>query len=397
MRSARRPHSTLAVALAALLAIVASSAPLRAAEILQESLRIPALVDGASVELDALVMRPDDPRPHPLAVINHGSPRDSGDRSSMSPFGMSAQARAFARRGFVAVSFTRRGYGRSQGDWAETYGSCADPDYARAGLAGAADIAAVAQFMQTQPYVSKGKWISVGVSAGAFATVALSAEAPPGLAAALAFAPGRGSTSADTVCAEDRLVAAFAQYGRTSRIRVLWVSAQNDRFFGPRLVAWLTSAFTQGGAKLSFVATPPFGEDGHALFSARGAAIWSPIVDQFLSAHGLAADADGRPAAPSAFRRPAALTGVGGRPSPPISTPARTRLSPLAKATASAGLPAVCRARKPGARRSTFAPKAARRTAPLSTSTAIPRTKREGPRGGPPLTCLWLSNLERLF
>jgi dienelactone hydrolase len=309
MRSARRPHPALAVTLATLLAIVVSAAPLRAAEILQESLRIPALVDGARVELDALVMRPDDQRPHPLALINHGSPRDSNDRSTISPFGMSAQAQAFARRGFVAVSFTRRGYGRSEGGWAETYGSCADPDYARAGLAGAADIAAVAQFMEMQPYVSKDKWISVGVSAGAFATVALSAEAPSGLVAALAFAPGRGSTSADTVCAQDRLVAAFALYGRTSRIPVLWVSAANDRFFGPQLVGQLTSAFTQGAARLSFVATPPFGEDGHALFSARGAAIWSPIVDRFLSAHGLMADA----AAASGAKRISAPGGLDAR------------------------------------------------------------------------------------
>ncbi len=292
MREATPPKSVvtnaLAAALAALFAISLSAEPIRAEGILQESLTIPAVVGGSTVELDALVMRPDDQRPHPLAVINHGSPRDPGDRSTMSPFGMSTQAQAFARRGFVAVSFTRRGYGRSQGDWAESYGSCADPDYTQAGLAGAADIAAVATFMESQPYVGKDKWISVGVSAGAFATVALSAEAPPGLAAALAFAPGRGSTSADGVCAEDRLVDAFAQYGRTSRVPVLWVSAQNDHFFGPRLVSQLTRAFVQGGAQLSFVAAPPFGEDGHMLFSANGVAVWSPIVDRFLAAHALA-------------------------------------------------------------------------------------------------------------
>ena len=40
----------------------------------------------------------------------------------------------------------------------------------RVGKAGASDIAAVARFMSTQPYVSQGKWISVGRSAGGFAT-----------------------------------------------------------------------------------------------------------------------------------------------------------------------------------------------------------------------------------
>jgi hypothetical protein len=86
-------------------------------------------------------------------------------------------------------------------------------------------------------------------------------------------------------------VAAFAQYGRTSRVPLLWVSAQNDHFFGPRLVGEMKNAFAQGGANLTFVAAPSFGDDGHFLFSARGAAIWSPIIDRFLSAHGLTASA----------------------------------------------------------------------------------------------------------
>jgi dienelactone hydrolase len=66
-----------------------------------------------------------------------------------------------------------------------------------------------------------------------FATVTLTAMAPQDLAAAIAFAPGRGSSGPDTVCGENRLVAAFAPYGKTSRAPLLWVSAQNDHFFGP--------------------------------------------------------------------------------------------------------------------------------------------------------------------
>jgi dienelactone hydrolase len=295
MRAARRPQLFLAATLTGLLALAVSAGLAQAQDILQEPLTIPALIAGPgrsqSVDLDALVFRPNDRLPHPLAIINHGSPRNLADRAAMTPFGMSAQAQAFARRGWVAVSFLRRGYGRSQGGWADSYGACADPDYASAGRTAAEDIAAVAAYMASQPYVSKGKWISVGVSAGGFATVALTAASPPNLAAALVFAPGRGSSAVDTVCGEDRLVAAFAEYGRTSRVPLLWVSAPNDHFFGPQLVAEMTSAFRQGGANLTFVAAPPFGQDGHFLFSGRGVAIWSPIVDRFLSARGLSASA----------------------------------------------------------------------------------------------------------
>ena len=104
--------------------------------------------------------------------------------------------------------------------------------------------------MLGQPYVAKDKWISVGVSAGGFATVALTADAPPGLAARIAFAPGRVLDNADEVCGEKQLVAAFAAYGRTSRTPLLWVSAPNDHFFGPRLVSTMTAAFSKAGGQL---------------------------------------------------------------------------------------------------------------------------------------------------
>ena len=74
--------------------------------------------------------------------------------------------------------------------------------------------------------------IAVGHSAGGFASVALSADPPPGLVAAISFAGGRGSRADDEVCSEDALVKAFATFGKTSRIPLLWVYAANDRFFG---------------------------------------------------------------------------------------------------------------------------------------------------------------------
>jgi dienelactone hydrolase len=288
MKRLGRHAAALVLALAALTA----AEPGQAEQIRVDALNIPVAVSGSggsrSVELEAIVVRPDDKLPHPLAVLNHGSPRSADDRPAMTPYKMWAQAVEFARRGWVAVAFLRRGYGHSGGEWAENYGSCSNPDYADAGRAGASDIAAVAKFMGAQPYVSKGKWISIGHSAGGFATVALTADPPPDLAAAISFAPGRGSTTPDAVCGERQLVAAFAQYGKTSRVPLLWVAAENDHFFGPRLVPLLTSAFAKAGGNVTLVKAPAFGEDGHQLFSAAsGIAVWSPIVDRFLAANNL--------------------------------------------------------------------------------------------------------------
>jgi dienelactone hydrolase len=292
MSNKRRIALPAEALLLALTLVAAFAGQGRAEEIRLDALTIPAVISGSgrsvSVKLEAIVLRPDDNLPHPLALLNHGSPRSPSDRPRMSPYRMWAQAMAFARRGFVAVAFLRRGYGLSEGGWAENYGSCSNPDYAAAGRAGAADIAAVARFMTGQPYVSKGKWISVGVSAGAFATVALTADPPHDLAAAISFAPGRGSTSDDTVCSEKQLVSAFAQYGKTSRVPLLWVSAENDHFFGPRLTSLLTGAFSKAGGNVAFVQTPPFGADGHELFDvANGIPLWSPIVDRFLASNNL--------------------------------------------------------------------------------------------------------------
>jgi dienelactone hydrolase len=272
------------------LILVLPLAEVRAEELRFDAIRIPESAPGGfrSLELEAIVVRPDDGAAHPLAVLNHGSPRDADDRSTILPYRLWPQAVAFARRGWVVVVPMRRGYGGSQGEWAESYGSCANPDYVAAGRQGASDIAAVARYMSGQSYVGKGKWISIGHSAGAFATVALAADAPNDLAAAIAFAPGRGATSPDAVCGEKQLVAAFAQYGKTSQVPLLWVAAENDHFFGPRLVPLLTGAFSKAGGNLTFVKTAAFGDDGHQLFTtASGIPIWSPIVDRFLAANNL--------------------------------------------------------------------------------------------------------------
>jgi dienelactone hydrolase len=296
------------------LALVLFRAEVRAEELRFDTLQIPVSAPGGirSLELEAMVVRPDDGAAHPLAVLNHGSPRNADDRPTQSPYRMWPEAVAFARRGWTVVVPMRRGYGASQGEWAEGYGSCSNPDYAAAGRQGASDIAAVARFMSGQSYVSKGKWISVGHSAGAFATVALAADAPSDLAAAIAFAPGRGSTAPDGVCGEKQLVAAFAQYGKTSRVPLLWVAADNDHFFGPRLVPLLTGAFTSAGGKLSFVKTAAFGDDGHQLFTtASGIPIWSPIVDRFLAANDLALRNRLIDVTPPNVAAPAGLSGQG--------------------------------------------------------------------------------------
>lgn len=200
----------------------------------------------------------------------------------MTPLGMLPEALEFARRGWAALIVMRRGYGNSDGGWAETYGACNNPDYIAAGKAGAEDLRLSLQMVSHRPDVDPARMIAVGVSAGGFATVALTADPPPGLVAAISFAGGRGSLQPDRDCRADRLIAAFRVFGQHSRIPMLWVYAANDHFFGPPLAQQFHEAFTAGGGRVDFVAAPAFGNDGHGLFSAAGIPEWTHYVDAFL-------------------------------------------------------------------------------------------------------------------
>lgn len=288
------------------------AAPVGAEELVQEPLRLTVTVPGTrgdeTTVLEALLVRPDGPGPFPLAVINHGSPRKAEDRRERTPFGMTPQAREFARRGWAALVLMRRGYGASEAEFAEGNGPCKSPDYLTSGKRSADDIHAAIRVMAQKPYVDARRVISVGVSAGGFATVALTAEPPPGLIAGISFAGGRGSPSDGVVCAEDRLIDAFRTFGRRSRVPMLWVYAENDHYFGPALARQLASVFNGAGGNATLAMAPPFGEDGHTLFSGKGIPQWTPYVDQFLTAHTLAPRA-----------KPMELTKVVARPPPALN------------------------------------------------------------------------------
>jgi dienelactone hydrolase len=246
-----------------------------------EDLRIQ--VPGAEpAGLEAVLVRPAVDRRYPLALVTNGSPRSAAARPGMTAMQQYPEALEFARRGFAAVAVLRRGYGSSGGGWAETYGSCRHANYVDAGRAGAADLRAAISVLARRPDVDGSKTVVIGVSAGGFATVALAAEPPPGLVAAISFAGGRGSEASDTVCDADLLVAAFGTFGRTARVPMLWVYAANDHFFNVDLSSRFRDAFESGGGRMMFVRAAAFGDEGHYLFSPAGISLWTPIVDDFL-------------------------------------------------------------------------------------------------------------------
>lgn len=274
----------LAIAVAIALALAAAR-PAAAQNYIREELRIEMPAAG-SAGLEALLIRPAGNGPYPLALISHGAPRDAAARATMTVNRLYRQAVEFARRGFAALVVMRRGYGTSGGTYAENSGPCARRDYLRTGRESTNDLRAAVEAMQKRTDVATNSFIAVGISAGGFASIALSADPPPGLAAVINFAGGRGSRDEDDVCDEDALVRAFASFGTTSRVPTLWIYAENDKFFWPELAHRMHAAFTRTGGRAQFIDADEFGEDGHSLF-ADGIAIWTPMVDPFLRAQNL--------------------------------------------------------------------------------------------------------------
>jgi dienelactone hydrolase len=259
----------------------------RAQDLVEEALRIP-MKEAGRKGLEAVMVRPNDAARHPLALLNHGAPRESSDRPGMTPWSLLPQAREFARRGWTTVVVMRRGYGDSGGGSNEDAGACGNPDYYDSGRESARDLRAAIAYLSTRPEVDATQIISVGISAGGFATVALTADPPPGLVAAISFAGGRGSRKPDEVCSPTVLVNAFREFGRKSRTPMLWVYADNDHFFGPQIAAAFYQAFLSAGGQATFIHAAAYRKDGHGLFSLGGTPLWTPMVDEFLARNHLA-------------------------------------------------------------------------------------------------------------
>jgi dienelactone hydrolase len=184
----------------------------------------------------------------------------------MSPNDFFSVGKWFAELGFAVAIPMRRGYGHSFTSFAEGYGSCTNPDYVGAGRASAQDIEAVVGFMRRQPGVDPNRVVLIGHSAGGWGTLAAASENPAGLAAAIVFAPGRGSTSPGQVCGGDALAAAAGSFGAAVHVPSLWIYSENDHFFSPPLAHQIFDAF-QGASRApaEFLAEPACSEDGHML------------------------------------------------------------------------------------------------------------------------------------
>jgi dienelactone hydrolase len=234
------------------------------------------------VSLEATFYRPDGPGPFPLVVMSHGTPRDPRQRQ-VGRLRYDAQSWKFVSMGFAVVIPMRRGYGHSEGKYAESEGTCENADFAAAGRESARDLRATVEYVAARPDIDPDRLVLVGHSSGGFASLILASQGLPGVRGVINFAGGRGS-KADLNCSPGKLVEACGLAGRSTRAPTLWVYAENDSYFPPRLARQMSLAFLRAGGQAEVVMLPPFLEEGHFLFSdVRGLAQWTPVVNRFLN------------------------------------------------------------------------------------------------------------------
>src|ERR1700716_750862 len=244
----------------------------------------------------AYLVRPVGDGPFPLAIMNHGVAMSPTDRSF---FPLVDAAKWFAERGSLVVAPVGTGYGAAAidipehglyGPFFSKVGKCSNPNFRAPGLAVAEVDLWIIDYMTAEKRIVPKDIIVVGQSAGGWASIALSSLNPPQVKAIITFAGGRGGRvdgKPNNNCAPDKLVEATGEFGRTSRVPMLWIYIENDTFFGAALSKRMHEAFTAAGGKAEYRLVPPFGNDGHFFIGSPDAIpIWSPLVTKFLDEQG---------------------------------------------------------------------------------------------------------------
>jgi dienelactone hydrolase len=286
----------MSLTIAVLLLFAGISAPARAgdgvaaARIQEEVWALPL-----PLPMFGYVVRPAGDGPFPLVIMNHGVALNVTERSFFPLVEFRQAAKWFARQGSLVVAPVGSGYGASAIDIPERglygaffskVGKCSNPNFRDPGLAIAQVDLWIIDYMTAEKRIVPKDVIVVGQSAGGWGSIALSSLNPPQVKAIITFAAGRGGHvdgKPHNNCAPDRLVEATGEFGRASRIPMLWIYIENDTFFGPALSKRMHDAFTAAGGKAEYHLLPPFGNEGHFLIGSSDAIpIWSPLVSKFL-------------------------------------------------------------------------------------------------------------------
>ena len=233
---------------------------------------------GKRLTLEATLYKPAGDGRHPVLLFNHGS-TGNGAVAKTATMRPTRQAPFFIERGFAVLAPMRRGRGASEGEAAEWEGACSavnlGPGFARA----IEDVDAALAYLRAQPWADADRVLIAGQSRGGILSVAYAAERPGAARAVINFAGGWTSDGCDRH-GEGFNQPTFAAAGRRSRLPMLWLYAEGDRYYSAASIRRYHGAFVQAGGTAALHLFPDFGSDGHRLVD-RGD-LWRPVADEFL-------------------------------------------------------------------------------------------------------------------
>lgn len=235
-------------------------------------------------DLPVTVFRDDSRARAPFAVLGHGRATSAAANAALGQARYTANSRYLVALGFTVFVPTRIGYRIAGGPDLEHTGDCRAKRYRPGYDAAAQQTRAVVAYARGRPDIDAGAGLVMGQSYGGTTAIAIAADPPAGVRAAVNFAGGGGGrpqTHPGQPCSPQALTQLFAGYGATARMPTLWLYSENDRYFGDRLPREWFEAFLRAGGNGRFVALPAHGEDGHSSFT-RNPAAWRRAFEDFL-------------------------------------------------------------------------------------------------------------------
>ncbi len=188
----------------------------------------------------------------------------------------------------IAVAFpARSGIGMSQGSYQRSF-SRNDGDALYKGRMHAQEIFAAVEYLRKLPQIARDRIVLSGQSAGGYASSTAGGMNPEWLVGVLNFSGGRTEVAlGQAPIGQNRMmIEGFAELGRTTRVAVMMVFAENDSRYSADTIRACHEAFVREGGKATLALYPPQAGDGHHVITNR--ALWSGDVKRYLASIGLA-------------------------------------------------------------------------------------------------------------
>jgi len=252
-------------------------------------------LDGRDLPVAMYVYKPAGEGPFPVVIYSHGRSANPAQRRNFWFNPVEGRDTYWTSKGVVFLAVIRPGYGRTGGkDWENPFGGLLGLPYLgnnqykdMVGNGGKVILETV-DWVRRQPWAKKDRILLEGDSVGGLLSVVAAASNPAGVVGIVSFAGGCCSTPErkGESFEPEVMEQIFRVAGERARIPSIMFFAENDGYFGPRVVnQWFTS-YKAGGSDTRLFMSPPVGANGHNI-RLYGSAFWTPHLDEFVNKVGL--------------------------------------------------------------------------------------------------------------